>query len=83
MTAMLTIPDKIMWLALALTMTLAMTPRDPLWLWDRLHGPATAVVRPAETVCSRTAWAVVPNAEPSPFTVTAAEPLPPPKMTLT
>lgn len=39
---MLAIPDKIMWLALALTMTLALTPADPLSLWDRAHS-ASAV----------------------------------------
>ena len=48
-------------------------------------GPTTAVVRPAEAVCSRTTCAVDPKAdsELSPLTVTAVEPLPPPKMTLT
>ena len=34
---MLAVPDKMMCVALALTMTLAMAPRDPLWLWERAH----------------------------------------------
>src|ERR1035441_4035732 len=39
-----------------------------------MSGPTTAVVRPAETVCSRTTWAVVPKAdsELSPLTVSAS-----------
>src|ERR1035438_9640022 len=28
-----------------------------------MSGPTTAVVRPAETVCSRTTWAVLPKAD--------------------
>ena len=32
---MLAIPDNILWLAVALSMTLALTPADPLALWER------------------------------------------------